>query len=244
MDNQDNAPGPAEEPVIADQPRQREPIFNIPAILMVLIGLMLALYGVQSQVMSFATQNDFLTYFSFRPQVYGVDGHAGASAWIGPVSYSLLHGSLTHVGFNSVWLAVFGTPLARRLSLISFILFWFASAVASAFFFAMTTGFEPAFLIGASGVVSATSGAVSRFAITQSGFSPGRQSHLAPRLSILGALTRRPVQVFVAFSLISNLLIGIGFSASPGDGSVAWQAHIGGFLFGYLFFGLFDRRIH
>ena len=40
-----------------------------------------------------------------------------------------------------------------------------------------------------------------------------------------------------------NFLTAFGFTPGAGAGvTVAWQAHIGGFLFGFLFFGAFDRR--
>ena len=222
---------------------RREPVFNIPTILMIFLALPLAVYLIETQFLSYEAQNRLLSFFSFRPERYLhplLDQDLG---WLfGPVSYSFLHGSLAHVGFNTVWMAVFATPVARRLSHVSFILFWIFSAAFSAFFFAFSVGFEPTYLIGASGVVSATSGAVCRFAISTSGFAPGQLEHRAPRLTILGALQRPSVLAFAGFWIVSNLLLGLGFGGGPNESPVAWQAHIGGFLFGYLTFGLFDRK--
>jgi membrane associated rhomboid family serine protease len=41
--------------------------------------------------------------------------------------------------------------------------------------------------------------------------------------------------------LFGNVLIAIGLPLMGADvGPIAWDAHIGGFLFGFLFFRLFD----
>jgi membrane associated rhomboid family serine protease len=100
-------------------------------------------------------------------------------------------------------------------------------------------------MIGASGVVSALMGAACRFA-----FPPERRgtafppAHLNPRLSILEALRSRTVLMFVLFWFLVNILIAFGIPLI-GDGAqeVAWDAHIGGFLFGFLLFSLFDKRV-
>jgi membrane associated rhomboid family serine protease len=58
----------------------------------------------------------------------------------------------------------------------------------------------------------------------------------------LGAvLTNRTALVFLIVWFIANFLFGV--SAGPlgfGDATIAWQAHIGGFLLGLLGFPLFD----
>jgi membrane associated rhomboid family serine protease len=53
---------------------------------------------------------------------------------------------------------------------------------------------------------------------------------------MIEALTQRSVVVFVAIWLLFNVVIA---GVDPSS-NVAWQAHLGGFLFGYLTFGLFD----
>lgn len=236
MKNQENDALPTETP-----PVPREPILNIPAVLLTFIVVMIAVFLAQTLFLGPAAEDRFYALFSFEAARY-VHPFTGQDAgWLlGPVTYSFLHGSITHLVFNTLWMAVFATPVARRIGAVRFTLLWITSAVASAFFFAFATGFAPSYLIGASGVVSATSGAVCRFAISRSGFAPGRLVHTAPRLSIFGALRRRSVLAFVAFWLFSNVLLGLGMTMGDGGAPVAWQAHIGGFLFGYLAFALFD----
>ena len=43
--------------------------------------------------------------------------------------------------------------------------------------------------------------------------------------------------------VVINLLFGLGIVPLVGtEGGIAWEAHIGGFLFGLLAFGFFDRK--
>jgi len=47
---------------------------------------------------------------------------------------------------------------------------------------------------------------------------------------------------FVAVWFIINLIVGFGSEQVAGAGqAIAWQAHIGGFLFGILCFAFFER---
>lgn len=50
--------------------------------------------------------------------------------------------------------------------------------------------------------------------------------------------------MFILFWFFTNILIAFGMPLI-GDGSqdVAWDAHVGGFIFGFLLFSLFDRPI-
>ena len=40
-------------------------------------------------------------------------GRFGADIWTF-VTYALIHADFMHLGFNSIWLLAFGTPIARR----------------------------------------------------------------------------------------------------------------------------------
>jgi len=161
----------------------------------------------------------------------------------GPVTYSLLHGGWLHLLFNSFWLVAFASPLVQRIGNTRFALFWIASAIASAAFQAVVTGFADSVLIGASGVVSAVVGAACRFSIPLSGSPRMRRTWDQPRLGVFEALTHRSVAIFILMWGLSNVLVayGAGAPSAVADYNIAWQAHAGGFLFGYLSFGLFDR---
>ena len=86
-------------------------------------------------------------------------------------------------------------------------------------------------------------GAACRFA-----FPPKRgydrvSGHLYPRQPILAALRNRTVVIFIGMWLFGNVLIALGLPLiGAGAGEIAWEAHIGGFLFGFLLFALFDVK--
>lgn len=224
-------------------PERREPIFNIPGILMMFILLMAAIHLVRTYYLSPETDDRLLMLMAFLPQRYLYPLSEQSLGWlIGPVGYSLLHGGWLHLIFNCMWLIAFASALVLRIGSLRFFILWVTSAVASAFFQAFMTGFADSVLIGASGVVSATVGAACRFSLQFSGTPAMRYAHYAPRLGIFEALTHRSTITFILIWALSNVLVVYGAGLPSGsDYNVAWQAHVGGFLFGYLTFDLFDR---
>jgi len=149
------------------------------------------------------------------------------------VSYSLLHGDWVHLGLNLIWLVIFGAPLIRQLGTIRFLLFWIFTAFLSALaHFAFHTT-SPIPMIGASGVVSGLMGAAARF-----GFYRGGE-YLLPMRS---ALMNKSILVFIGVWLAANLAIGFETFIIDEGNSIAWQAHIGGLIAGFVLIGLFARK--
>lgn len=225
-------------------PPKSEPIFNIPAILVFFIGLMAIIHLVRAFLLPPAWDDAVIMVMAFIPVRYLHPlAEQDLAGWvIGPFGYSLLHGGFVHLIFNCVWLAAFATPLAQRIGSVRFTLLWVTSAIFSAFFQAFITDFANIVLIGASGVVSATVGAACRFSLALSGTAAMRLARFAPRLGIIEALTHRPVIMFILMWVLSNALVVYGAGVPTQGYNVAWQAHVGGFLFGYLTFGFFDTQ--
>ncbi len=94
-------------------------------------------------------------------------------------------------------------------------------------------------MIGASAAVSAAMGAAIRFALAP-GVPTAATVH-RPALSLGASLANRGILTFVIVWFALNWLFGSGVLSVPGqDAGIAWQAHIGGFLVGWLGFGLLD----
>jgi membrane associated rhomboid family serine protease len=51
----------------------------------------------------------------------------------------------------------------------------------------------------------------------------------------------RQAMFFLIAWLAANLLLGAFPQAASASSAIAWEAHIGGFLFGLVFFRFFDR---
>lgn len=225
-----------------NETRQRQPVFNMPGILLASMALLAGLYVVQEYLLSQDAYGWFIYTLAFIPIRYQFPLLEQGYEWLWtPVTYSFIHGSVEHVAFNALWLAAFGTPVVRRIGALRFLVFWIFSAAASAFFHAGLDWGSQVPLIGASGVVSALMGAACRFAFPDGGGYDRTYGHLYPRQSILGAFSNRTVVMFTAMWLFGNILVAVGLPLIGSDaGNIAWDAHIGGFLFGFLLFRLFD----
>jgi membrane associated rhomboid family serine protease len=219
-------------------PRQREPIFNIPGVLLVYVGILVIIEAIRAYVLTPELDQWLVSVAAFIPARYlhPVGEQSALGYFLGPLGYSFLHGGWAHLGSNALFLVIFATPLAARIGAFRFTILWITSAAASAFFLAVLTGFDVSFLVGASGVVSATAGASCRFVMPLLGSQRVTAARYAPRLGMIEALGQRSVVVFVAIWLLFNVVMA---GVDPSS-NVAWQAHLGGFLFGYLTFGIFD----
>ncbi|WP_275790877.1 rhomboid family intramembrane serine protease [Pararhizobium gei] len=229
----------------SDEERQpvHEPAFNLPsALVSILIGLFV-IHATRTYLLSSTVDDEVLFNFAFLPARYD---HALADqglAWLwSPVTYSFLHGSWEHVIFNGFWLVAFGAPVVRRIGVVRLAVFWCLSAVAAVALHVVFHWGDMTVVIGASGVVAGLMGAAARFVFSPSGRISRQFAHLNRRLSMSEALSNRSVLVFTGIWFLTNFLIGLGVFAFGGAASIAWEAHIGGFLFGFFLFGLFDPQ--
>jgi membrane associated rhomboid family serine protease len=228
----------------------REPILTLPGALTAYI-LLLAVIHLRV-LLPPDLENWTIDVFGFIPKRYdstllAIDfpGGAGAKVWTF-VTYSLLHANLSHIGFNVLWLLPFGSALARRFGAFRFFLFMAVTAAAGALAHLVTHEHAVAPMIGASASVSGTMAAAIRFAFVRGSFlsfnrGDAEAAARVPALSLLRALRNRRVLAFLAIWFGVNIIFGVGSIAIGTDGaSVAWQAHIGGFLAGLMLFSLFD----
>jgi membrane associated rhomboid family serine protease len=228
----------------------REPILTLPGALTAYIVLLAVIH--LRVLLPPEMENWTVDVFGFIPKRYdstllAIDfpGGAGAKVWTF-VTYSLLHANLSHIGFNVLWLLPFGSALARRFGPTRFFAFMAVTAVAGAFAHFITHEHAVAPMIGASASVSGAMAAAIRFAFVQGSFlsfnrGDAEAAARVPALSLLHALRNTRVLAFLAIWFGVNIIFGIGSIAIGADGaSVAWQAHIGGFLAGLMLFSLFD----
>jgi membrane associated rhomboid family serine protease len=163
--------------------------------------------------------------------------------WWSALTYGALHGSWTHAGLNAVWLAAFGTPVARRCGTLRFVLLFAIAVVCGGLAHAVIHPMSVEPLIGASAGVSGLMAAAARFVFMGDegrGLPLGARSY-APAQSLPELLANRRAALFLAVWFGTNFLFG-ALAAPLGvvDSSIAWEAHIGGFLAGLLLFPWFD----
>lgn len=230
----------------------RQPIFNIPPVLTATLAALVIVHVARALLLSPRGDLYFLLLFAFIPGRYDPSlllngpfpGGFGADIWTF-VSYALLHADLMHLGFNSIWLLAFGTPVARRFGPVRFLIFLAVTAAAGAAAHLITHPGEMAPMVGASASISGAMAASLRFAFQRGGpiFDRygGDEAYRQPALPLRAALFHSPILVFIVVWFGLNYLFGIGaLSLTDEVQSVAWQAHVGGFAAGLLLFGLFD----
>jgi len=222
--------------------RRREPAFNLPGSLVAALALLTFIHVVRTYLLSPAADEFVLLHFAFIPGRYAIAFSDQDMGWLwSPVTYSLLHGNWEHLIFNAFWMVAFGAPVVRRIGPWRFFVFWCLSAIASVAFHTALNWGAMIIVVGASGVVSGLMGAAARFVFSPSGRISRQFAHLNRRLTIPEALSNRSVLVFSGIWFLTNFLIGFGqIFGTVGGGAIAWEAHIGGFLFGFLFFPFFD----
>lgn len=162
-------------------------------------------------------------------------------------SYALLHGSWMHVIFNTVWLAAFGSPVARRCGALRYGIIALVGAVAGGALHVLLDPLSTAPLIGASAGVSALMAAAARFVFQPppafGGGQPWQRPHIERLQTIPQLLRNRTAVMFLAIWLVTNFLFGvIALPLGAEATSVAWDAHLGGFVAGFFLLPLIDRR--
>jgi membrane associated rhomboid family serine protease len=230
-----------------------EPIFNIPAVIVAGLAAMVAIHALRSFLLSSEQDLEFLLLFAFIPARYdtalllegALPGGVGAQVWTF-VSYALIHADIAHLGMNLLWFVPFGSALARRFGALRFVLFFAATAAAGAGAHLIAHLGEVFPVIGASAAVSGMMAASMRFAFQPQGpialwQQKDERAYHVPALPLLSALRDPRILAFLVVWFGLNLLFGLGSLPIVGAGqSVAWEAHIGGFLAGLLLFSLFD----
>ncbi len=173
----------------------------------------------------------------------GVDVQQGIPEIVTPVTSQFLHAGFTHVGFNMLFLWIFGNNIEEELGRAKFVLFYLSCGViavlAQWFFSAMST--VPS--LGASGAIAGVMGAyILKF--------PQAKIVTVIPLGFFFPLFRIPAVYFLGFWFVEQALNGISsfeVTASVGmeSGGVAYWAHAGGFIAGAILgpmLGLFSSK--
>ncbi len=159
------------------------------------------------------------------------------------LTYAFLHGSWAHVLINSVWLAAFGTPVVRRCGAGRFFVLSAASAIGGALLYTYMNPLQILPMIGASAAVSGLMAAASWFMFAPAAWHPaGRitEPHERPREALGDMIRNRQVLIFIGIWFAANYVFAFAKPIGVTDASIAWEAHIGGFLVGLAIFPLLD----
>jgi len=128
-----------------------------------------------------------------------------------------LHGSWTHLLLNTVMTTAFGAGVERLMGARRMIIFFVLCSLTAALIHFAVSPSSPNPVIGASGGLSGLFAAVL----------------VMMQKMGMGGAGRYGIWPFVI--LWVGVSIMFGMMGAPGGGSVAWVAHIGGFLAGFIF---------
>jgi membrane associated rhomboid family serine protease len=234
----------------AEAPR-RQPIFNLPDVVVFLIAVLVGIHFIRENLLSPDVDFEALLTFAFIParitgagQVGGLlPGGQAAAIW-SFLTYGLLHADWGHVAINCLWLAAFGSPLARRFGASRFLLFSAAGVVGGAILHLAVHPDDGTPLVGASAAISAHMAGAIRFILASDGplrGGGGPEAYQRPAQPLSVILRDRRVIMFVGVWFGLNFIFGIiGSGSGLAAGAIAWEAHVGGFVTGLLLFPFFD----
>ena len=206
-------------------PERREPLLNAPWPAVALVAAMVAAYVAQLALGDAAVA----ARYGFAP----ADLDEGRLFTL--LTYQFLHGGWPHVGMNALWAMAFAPPVARLLGpaaagVIAFFVFYLLCGAFAAIGFSLLQlhqAFPP--LVGASGAVAGLMGAASRLIYRTEGLTP--------------LTDRRVVTMGLAWGGINVVLGMIGFAPGMGQVTIAWEAHLAGYLAGLLMIGPLARLL-
>jgi membrane associated rhomboid family serine protease len=223
-------------------------MLNVPGGVLFAAGLMIAVQVIKG-LLPDEESVEFLLALAFIPARY-----AGAApdlpggyltAVTSFVTYMVIHAGWVHLLVNLLWMLAFGSAVAMRVGAARFFSFSILCGIAGALTHLALHFGQMAPVVGASAAISGQMAAALRFVFSAQSQGAWRSPDLAkvPLQSLGQTFTDPRILAIIALWLLLNALFGFGTVNFAGvEGQIAWEAHIGGFLFGLFAFGFFDPR--
>ena len=214
--------------------RDANPTRRTPVVTIGLIAVCVAVFGYELVIRSSDGDRGLARLFDQYGLVpatlsAALGGHGGSlPAALVPVLTSLfLHADIFHVGFNLLFLWIFGNNIEDRLGRPAFLAFYLAGGVAAAAAQVLAAPDSTVPIIGASGAIAAVLGAY------RVRYPRARVLSLV-YFGLFFQLLRLPAVALLGLWFAIQVVGAIGSSGGAGDGGVALFAHVGGFVLGVL----------
>lgn len=227
-----------------------EPMFNLPRVILVFILLSVGIFMGRTWYLGGDGAATFILTFCFTPMRYqflasdmGFPGGWAAGLW-SPFTYVFLSPTASSLIFDLLWLAAFGTAVARRFGPWRFAGFAASAAVVGAGLFWLLSKDPQSVLLGPNFVVAALLGAAIRF-VYAAGIggimTMGGDAWRQPALGIVEMWSNVQVLQLFGFIFAANTLFAVLYASSGLDGRALLQNALG-YIVGILLFSLFDPR--
>ncbi len=146
------------------------------------------------------------------------------------LTHMFMHGGWLHIVGNMWFLWVFGDNIEDRIGKFRYVIFYITTGLAAAFSqiaISLTFGGGDVPMVGASGAVSGVLGAYMKL------FPHAKVLALVPVFFFM-TFMEIPAVVFIGLWFLIQIVNGVVSIPVVGLGGVAWWAHVGGFVAGYL----------
>ena len=217
--------------------RDENPMFHVPVVTIGIIAVCTVL-SLGQLTLSDREEQQLALGFGMIPAVlFGTRELApsipSADPWLTVITSMFLHGGLLHLAGNMVYLWVFGNNIEDAMGHVRYVVFYLLCGTVAALTQAYVEPDSTIPMIGASGAVSGVLGAylvLHPHARVDTLFFYGLVTTVTlPAMAVLGW--------WIVVQVVNVAL------AEPGQGGVAWYAHIGGFVAGMALIALF-RHSH
>jgi membrane associated rhomboid family serine protease len=171
--------------------------------------------------------NAFIQEWAFIPARFSSDPAASISTVF---SAMFMHGGWLHLGGNMLYLWIFGDNVEDRFGHVKYLIFYLLAGIAATFAQYLVLPESNVPNVGASGAIAGVLGAyILMFPHARVNVLLGRSIIAMPAVLVLG------------FWIVLQLISGVGTIASMDAdvGGVAYMAHVGGFVAGFLMAFLF-----
>lgn len=211
-------------------PRRRFPVVTVALVslnsLVFLAELLLSFMGGTEAV------NRFIMLFGATPAVV-----VGGQQLFTLLTSTFVHSSLTHAGFNMLYLLAFGDNVEDRLGRGRFLLFYLLAGVLASLTHIASNPASTLPSVGASGAIAGVLGAYLLL-------FPRAKVRLFFFLGPFSRVTRVSALLYIGFWFALQFFSGVGSlgAQTAETGGVAYFAHLGGFVAGILLVLLHKRR--
>lgn len=158
-------------------------------------------------------------------------------AYLTLVTSMFLHGGLLHILGNMIFLWVFGDNVESRLGHARFVVFYFLSGFGASFLHIL---FQPQSTVPSIGASGAIAGVLAGYLL----YFPNAQVRTLIFLIPFVTITRLSAIFLIGFWIVIQILSGLAQLGASEMGGVAYWAHVGGFIVGFILAELMQPSEH
>lgn len=201
----------------AAQPQQpSQPLINLPFLTKIMMGMFIAIHVIVTYVLPSSAVEWTYIHLGFIPARFTGALAFEPLALVTPLTHMFIHGSWLHLLMNTIMMAAFGSGIERWIGTKKMGIFFILSGLCGVAFHFLLNMNSPYPVIGASGALSGL------FAAAIIMLNRGR-GEMGGRFGILPFII-----------LWIGITVGFGMMGSPDGHDIAWAAHLGGFLGGFV----------